>query len=49
MSIVSKRIGSARLFADELSVILGTVSVRSSVCEQFPACGNRENFENLGR
>lgn len=37
MSIVSKRIGSARFFADELSVILGTISVRSSVCEQRPA------------
>ena len=34
LSIVSKRIGSARFLADELSVILGTISVRSSVCEQ---------------
>ena len=36
LSIVSKRIGSARLLADELAAMLGTNSGRSSVGDYCP-------------
>ena len=35
--MVSKRIGSARLLADELAAMLGTISSRSSVGDHCPA------------
>ena len=37
LSIVSKRIGSARLLADELAAILVTFTGRNSVGDYFPA------------
>ena len=37
LSIVSKRMGSARLLADELAAILVTITGRSSVGDYFPA------------
>ena len=44
LSIVSKRIGSARLLADELAAMLGTISSRSSVGDYCPALSKYQEF-----
>lgn len=49
LSIVSKRIGSARFFADELSVILAQFLSGAVYVNNVLLCGNCGNFENLGR